>query len=57
MILIDADVLSLILAGKDSVVKRLRRADDDVAITVITNVEILRGRYDFLLKANDGIQL
>ena len=57
MILLDTDILSLVLAGKPSVIARLSRAEDDVAITVITKVEVLQGRYDFLLKASDGDQL
>jgi tRNA(fMet)-specific endonuclease VapC len=57
MILLDTDFLSLLLAGNPAVVARLRRAGDDVAITVITKVEILKGRYDSLLKASDGKQL
>jgi tRNA(fMet)-specific endonuclease VapC len=57
MILLDSDILSLILAGNSTVVARLHRAEDELAITVITKVEVLRGRYDFLLKASDGIQL
>jgi tRNA(fMet)-specific endonuclease VapC len=57
MILLDTDILSLFLAGSGRIVARLRQADGDVAITVITKMEILRGRYDFLFKASDGGQL
>ncbi len=57
MILLDTDTLSLLLAGNAPVLSRLRRNEEDLAITVITKVEILRGRYDFLLKASDGAQL
>jgi tRNA(fMet)-specific endonuclease VapC len=57
MILLDTDTLSLLLAGNGSVLLRLRRSEDELAISVITKVEILRGRYDFLLKASDGTQL
>jgi tRNA(fMet)-specific endonuclease VapC len=57
MILLDTDILSLVLAGHPTAVARLRRADDDVGITVITKVEVLRGRYEFLLKASDGREL
>lgn len=28
-----------------------------MAITVISRIELLRGRFDFLLKANDGAQI
>jgi tRNA(fMet)-specific endonuclease VapC len=57
MILLDTDTLSLLLAGNAPVLSRLQRTEEDLAITVITKVEILRGRYDFLLKASDGAQL
>jgi tRNA(fMet)-specific endonuclease VapC len=57
MILLDTDILSLILAGNAAAIARLHRAEDDVAISVITKVEILRGRFDFLLKSSDGGQL
>jgi tRNA(fMet)-specific endonuclease VapC len=57
MTLLDTDTLSLLLAGKEPVLTRLRQAADQLAISVITKVEILRGRYDFLLKASDGAQL
>ena len=54
MILMDTDILSLLLAGNPKVAARLNQAEDDVAITVITKVQILRGRHDFLLKASNG---
>ena len=57
MTLLDTDTLSLLLAGNPRVVARLRQAEEDLAITVITKVEILQGRFDFLLKASDGDQL
>jgi tRNA(fMet)-specific endonuclease VapC len=39
------------------VTQRAREATDTVATTIVTRVEILRGRFDFLLKAADGAQL
>jgi tRNA(fMet)-specific endonuclease VapC len=57
MTLLDTDTISLVLAGQERVLSRLQQARDELAITVITKVEILRGRYDFLLKASDGTQL
>jgi tRNA(fMet)-specific endonuclease VapC len=57
MTLLDTGILSLLLAGNERVLSRLRQAEDDLAISVITKVEILRARYDFLLKASDGAQL
>jgi tRNA(fMet)-specific endonuclease VapC len=57
MILLDTDTLTLYLAGHEKVRRRVEQAEDDLAITVITRVEILQGRFDFLLKAKDGAQL
>lgn len=58
MHLLDTDTLTYLHAGHPRVVQRLRALDDpDVATTVITRVEILRGRFEFLLKAADSAQL
>jgi tRNA(fMet)-specific endonuclease VapC len=57
MTLLDTDILSLAMAGNPTVLARMRRAQDDVAVTVITKIQLLRGRHDFLLKASDGEQL
>jgi tRNA(fMet)-specific endonuclease VapC len=35
----------------------LRLPDPDVGITIITKVEVLRGRMDYLLKAETGVEL
>jgi tRNA(fMet)-specific endonuclease VapC len=57
MILFDTDTLTLLLAGQEKVRRRLDQAGDEIAITVVTRIEILQGRFDFLLKAADGEQL
>lgn len=58
MHLLDTDTLTYLHAGHPRVAQRLRDLDDPtVATTVITRVEILRGRFEFLLKAADGAQL
>jgi tRNA(fMet)-specific endonuclease VapC len=45
-------------AGNSNVVERLKSvADIEVGITIITKVEILRGRIDYLLKAETGANL
>lgn len=55
---LDTDTLSLAHAGNASIRARIARAGAvNVATTVITAIEILRGRQDFLLKASDGPQL
>jgi len=40
MILLDTDILSLFLAENLKVREKVRKAEEDVAITVITKVEI-----------------
>ena len=58
MHLLDTDTLSHLYAGRSSVVERLRQLDDtEVAITVVTRIELLRGRHEFLLKAASGAAL
>jgi tRNA(fMet)-specific endonuclease VapC len=49
MHLLDTDTLTHLHAGQPNVVERLRAVDDpDVGITIITKVEVLRGRMDYL---------
>lgn len=44
--------MTLLPARHSSVVRRLlQMEDDDIAVTIITVIEIMRGRYDFLMKA------
>lgn len=58
MYFLDTDTLTLAHAGHPQVGDRFRLIDpNEVAITVITWIEILRGRFDALLKASDGTQL
>jgi tRNA(fMet)-specific endonuclease VapC len=58
MHLLDTDTLTHLHAGQPNVVERLRAVDDpDVGITIITKVEVLRGRMDYLLKAETGVDL
>jgi tRNA(fMet)-specific endonuclease VapC len=57
MILFDTDMLSLYLAGHPQVMARLSAAESGFQITIITWIEVLRGRCDFVLKAADGEQL
>jgi tRNA(fMet)-specific endonuclease VapC len=56
--ILDTDTLTHLHAGHPRVVERARHIDDsDVFTTIITKIELLRGRYEFLLKAADGAQL
>jgi tRNA(fMet)-specific endonuclease VapC len=58
MHLLDTDTLTHLHAGHPRVVERLRQlADSDVGTTIITKIELLRGRCDFLLKAATGPEL
>ncbi len=56
--LLDTDILSLLQRGHAKVVEALEALDDpDIAITLITKIELIRGRHDFVLKAATGEQL
>ncbi|WP_193199930.1 type II toxin-antitoxin system VapC family toxin [Nostoc sp. MG11] len=58
MYLLDTDTLTHLYAGQPNVIERLRSLDDpDVGITIITKGEVLRGRIDYLLKAQTGADL
>jgi tRNA(fMet)-specific endonuclease VapC len=58
MYLLDTDTLTHLHAGNSNVVKRLKSVTDvEVGITIITKVEVLRGRIDYLLKAETGTSL
>jgi tRNA(fMet)-specific endonuclease VapC len=58
MYLLDTDTLTHLHAGHPQVIKRLRElADPDIGATIITKIELLRGRFDFALKAATGSDL
>ena len=58
MHILDTDTLTHLQKGNEKVKARLEKANDfEFAITIITKAEILRGRIDFLLKANDSVNL
>jgi tRNA(fMet)-specific endonuclease VapC len=58
MYLLDTDTLTYLHAGHPRVVERLRELDDpDVGTTIITKIELLRGRFEFMLKAASGTDL
>ena len=58
MYLLDTDTLTHLHAGNSNVTDRLKSATDvEVGITVITKVEVLRGRIDYLIKAESGESL
>lgn len=59
MILLDTDTVSLFHKGHPLVTERMRKVDatESVGTTIITYAEVMRGRYEFLLKAGDEEQL
>jgi tRNA(fMet)-specific endonuclease VapC len=57
MYLLDTDILTLIYAGHPKVLERRQTVpNDQIVITLITRIEVLQGRFDFVLKAEDGNQ-
>ena len=58
MHILDTDTLTHMQKGNEKVKERLAKASDfEFAITIITKAEILRGRIEFLLKADDSANL
>ncbi|MBF0224672.1 MAG: PIN domain-containing protein [Desulfobacterales bacterium] len=58
MYILDTDTITHLHAGNSKVVENLKVVNDsDIRITVITKIELLRGRFEFLLKASDKVQL
>ncbi len=57
MILLDTDVLSLYFAGHNRIIERVNHAEDAVATTVVSRIEVLEGRFASVLKAEDGERL
>lgn len=58
MYLLDTDTLTHLYRGNSNVIKRLKTIDEqEFAITVITKVEFLRGRIDYLIKTPTGKDL
>ncbi|WP_309744456.1 type II toxin-antitoxin system VapC family toxin [Chamaesiphon sp. OTE_20_metabat_361] len=58
MYLLDTDTLTHLHAGNSNVLERLTSVvDTEVGITIVTKVEILRGRIDYLIKAESGVSL
>jgi tRNA(fMet)-specific endonuclease VapC len=58
MHLLNTDTLTHLYAGNRRVAERLRTVDDiEVGTTIITKIELLRGRMDYVLKATMGTDL
>lgn len=55
MYILDTDTLTHLHKGNENVKRRLSEANDyEFGITIVTKVEILRGRIEFLLKADSA---
>lgn len=57
MFVLDTDTLTLLLLGHARVTEQRSRVEEEVAITVITRIEVLQGRFASVLKAEDGQKL
>lgn len=58
MYLLDSDTLTHLYAGHSRVLEHLQLVHDRVVgTTIISKVEILRGRFEFMLKAATGNEL
>lgn len=57
MILLDTDIVTLLTLGHERVAERVLSTSDVIATSVVTRIEILQGRFAFLLKALDGEEL
>jgi tRNA(fMet)-specific endonuclease VapC len=58
MHILDTDTITHLHARHPNVIRNLKKLDDpDVRITIITKIELLRGRSEFLIKASDRNQL
>jgi tRNA(fMet)-specific endonuclease VapC len=54
MFVLDTDTLTHLLHGHPLVVERVTRLADQVAITDVSRMEQLRGRFDAVFKAENG---
>jgi tRNA(fMet)-specific endonuclease VapC len=57
MILLDTDIFTLHRVLDEKMVQRFRAASELPAITIATQIEVLRGRYEAIFKAEDGARL
>jgi tRNA(fMet)-specific endonuclease VapC len=57
VIVLDTDILTFFFRNHSRVVERMQETQDEVAITIISYIETLQGRFDTLLKAADGHEL
>jgi predicted nucleic acid-binding protein len=59
MIVLDTDIVTLLSYGNEKIEKRIEGLadDEDLAVSIITRMEILGGRFDTILKAASAAEL
>jgi tRNA(fMet)-specific endonuclease VapC len=57
MKILDTDILSLLFHDHRKVLERHQQESDEVAITIVSRIQVLVGRFAMLLKAADGAEL
>src|SRR5215813_7270642 len=58
MYLLDTDTLTYLQAGHQPLIERIGKVkENEMGTTIISSIELLRGRFDFLLKAATGAEL
>src|SRR5262249_22233580 len=57
MKILDTDIVSLLFHDHQRVVERHQEESDQVAITIVSRIQALQGRFAMLLKAADGAEL
>lgn len=57
MKILDTDTATLLFGGQSRVVGRQQKETEEIAITTISYIETLQGRFAMLLKAADGLEL
>ena len=57
MFVLDTDTFTHLLRGQERVSMRRSQVTEEVAVTVVTRIEVLQGRFAALLKAADPEQL
>ncbi len=59
MIVLDTDIVTLLSYGNEKIRKRIEGVGEaeEIAVTIITRMEILGGRFDSVMKAADASEL
>ena len=57
MKVLDTDTPTLFFDGHPRIHARQQKETEDIAITIISQIEVLQGRFSMLLKAADGPEL